>query len=139
MGFTSEEKLEIVFQGMKDNITITELCEKHGISRKTYYDWRDNIKESAKANWDNSKVGRNAKDEVSSISEAQQKINELKEQKESLEKDLEEAEKEAALSKLEKDYLKFKLTENDIDPEIKKKNKEILKKNDFPLKKKNGS
>ena len=78
MGFTSEEKLQIVFQGMKDNITIKELCEKHGISRKTYYDWRDDIKESAKANWDNSKVGRKAKDEVSSIPEAQQKINELK-------------------------------------------------------------
>lgn len=139
MGYTPEEKLEIVFQGMKEDMTITKLCKKHGISRKTYYDWRDDIKESAKANWDNSKVGRNAKDKVSSISEAQKKINKLKEQKESLEKDLEEAEKEAALSKLEKDYIKFKLTENDIDPEVKKKNKEILKKNDFPSEKKNGS
>lgn len=139
MSFSPEEKLEIVFQGMKDDITIKELCEKHDISRKTYYDWLKDIKDSAKESWDNQKVGRKGKDDIDSVSEAQQKIEELKEKKQSLEEKLEGAQKEAALSKLEKDYIKFKLTENDIDPEVKKKNKEILKKSDFPEEKKNGS
>jgi transposase-like protein len=58
MDFTPEEKVDIVFEGMNNDITITELCEKYDISRKTYYDWKNEIKSSAINKWENTKVGR---------------------------------------------------------------------------------
>lgn len=128
MAFSAEEKLKIVLEGMTKENSITELCKKYNISRQTYYDWKEQMIESALSNWNNKQVGRNARDDVSSLDEATEKIKELQQKQKKLEEKLKQATKESAIHKLQKDYLEFRLTQDDIDPEIKAKIKEILKK-----------
>jgi len=38
--FTPEQKMEIVLAGLKNEESIRELCKKHDITTKTYYDWK---------------------------------------------------------------------------------------------------
>lgn len=139
MSFSPKEKLEIVFEGMKSDISITDLCDKYDISRRTYYDWKKEIENGAMDSWNNKKIGRKSQDDVSSIKEAQEKIEELKKQKENLEKELSQTKKEKEKQRLQKDFMKFRLTEDSIDPELKEKNKELLKKSAFQQEQNDGS
>ena len=43
-----EEKLSIVLEGLKENVNISELCRRHGISQATFYKWRDKFLEGGK-------------------------------------------------------------------------------------------
>lgn len=45
---TEETKLSIVLEGIKNNIGISELCKKYGVSDAMYYKWRDKFMESGK-------------------------------------------------------------------------------------------
>jgi putative transposase len=38
--FTSDEKFQILQEGEYGNMTINEVCRRHGISTVTYYEWR---------------------------------------------------------------------------------------------------
>ena len=42
-------KLQIVLEGVRDDRSVTELCEEHGISEATYYEWRDQVLAGATA------------------------------------------------------------------------------------------
>lgn len=126
--YTAKEKIQIVFEGQGKS-TITEVCKKYNISRQTYYDWKEDIENSAAEFFDNVQPGRKRENEVKSMTEAKEKIKELEAKKKQLEEEALQAKKQAAIEELQKDYLKFCLTEDDIDPELKKKNRELLKKN----------
>ncbi len=41
--WTSKEKLKIVLQGLKGDISVAELCNQHQISQSQYYKWRDRL------------------------------------------------------------------------------------------------
>ena len=41
--WTPKDKLNIVLQGLKGNVTIAELCNRHQISQTQYYKWRDRL------------------------------------------------------------------------------------------------
>lgn len=41
--WTSKEKLNIVLQGLKGEISVAELCNRHQISQSQYYKWRDRL------------------------------------------------------------------------------------------------
>lgn len=41
--WTPKEKLSIVLEGLKANISIAELCSRHQISQTQYYKWRDRL------------------------------------------------------------------------------------------------
>ena len=44
-----QEKLQIVLEGLKGQISLAELCSRHQISQAQYYQWRDRlIKEGGK-------------------------------------------------------------------------------------------
>lgn len=45
--WTSGQKLQIVLEGLKGQLRIGELCNKHEISQGQYYKWRDQILSSA--------------------------------------------------------------------------------------------
>ncbi|HEX9657948.1 MAG TPA: transposase [Bacteroidota bacterium] len=45
---TVEEKFSIVFEGLKENTNIAELCRRHGISQTSFYKWRDKFLEGGK-------------------------------------------------------------------------------------------
>jgi len=45
---TAEEKLAIVLEGIKGEISVSELCRKYGLSQSVYYKWRDKFFEGGK-------------------------------------------------------------------------------------------
>ena len=45
---TTEEKLAIVLEGLKGEITVGDLCRKHGLSHAVYYKWRDKFLDGGK-------------------------------------------------------------------------------------------
>lgn len=45
---TTEEKLAIVLEGIKGEISVSELCRKYGLSQTIYYKWRDKFFEGGK-------------------------------------------------------------------------------------------
>ena len=45
--WTNTQKFQIVLEGMKGQLPIGELCNKHEISQSQYYKWRDQFMNSA--------------------------------------------------------------------------------------------
>lgn len=41
--WTPKEKLEIVLEGLKEKVSLGELCARHGINQTQYYRWRDKL------------------------------------------------------------------------------------------------
>ncbi len=41
--WTSKEKLTIVLQGLKGEVSVAGLCNEHQISQSQYYKWRDRL------------------------------------------------------------------------------------------------
>lgn len=46
--FNAEQKILIVMEGMRGEMTVAELCRKHGISEPTYYKWNKEFIEAGK-------------------------------------------------------------------------------------------
>ena len=46
--YSSEEKIRIVIDGLRGEITIAELCRKEGISQGLYYKWSKDFMEAGK-------------------------------------------------------------------------------------------
>ena len=46
--FTAEEKIRIVLEGMKRELTVTELCRREGIPTAAYYSWTRDFMEAGK-------------------------------------------------------------------------------------------
>lgn len=47
--FTAEEKIRIVVEGMKRDISVSELCRREGIPTAAYYSWTKDFMEGGKA------------------------------------------------------------------------------------------
>lgn len=41
--WTAQQKLQIVLQGLKGNVTVSEFCNRHQISQTQYYQWKDRL------------------------------------------------------------------------------------------------
>ncbi len=46
--FSSDEKLQIVMEGMRQDTTLTEVCRRYGVYHSDYYRWRDRVFSGAK-------------------------------------------------------------------------------------------
>lgn len=46
--FSSERKIEIVLEGLRNEIPVTELCRREGISPANYYKWSKSFLEAGK-------------------------------------------------------------------------------------------
>ena len=46
--YSSEEKIRIVIEGMRGEMTIAELCRKEGLSHGLYYKWSKDFMEAGK-------------------------------------------------------------------------------------------
>lgn len=44
--WTKEEKLQIVLSGLKDGVSVADLCRRHGISQTLYYQWKKKFLEA---------------------------------------------------------------------------------------------
>jgi transposase len=47
--FTSEEKIRVILEGMKREISTVDLCRREGISTALYYSWLKDFMEAGKA------------------------------------------------------------------------------------------
>lgn len=47
--FSAEEKIRIVLEGMKRDISVAELCRREGIPTAAYYSWTKDFLEGGKA------------------------------------------------------------------------------------------
>ena len=41
--WTPQQKLEIVLEGLKENCTLAELCNRYQITQTQYYQWKDRL------------------------------------------------------------------------------------------------
>ena len=46
--YSSEEKIRIIIEGMRGEISIAELCRKEGLSQGNYYKWTKDFMEAGK-------------------------------------------------------------------------------------------
>lgn len=47
--YSSEEKIRIIIEGMRGEISVAELCRREGISQGNYYKWSKDFMEAGKA------------------------------------------------------------------------------------------
>ena len=41
--WTNKQKLEVVLEGLKGNVVISELCNRHQIQQTQYYEWKNHF------------------------------------------------------------------------------------------------
>jgi transposase len=61
--FSSQEKLEIVIEGLSNESTISEMCRRRGISTTQFYTWRDQLKSRSQEIFNNKRGRKDQKDE----------------------------------------------------------------------------
>lgn len=69
-----EEKLSIVLEGIKGEITVSEICRKYSLSQSVYYKWRDKFFEGGKKALSNSSGSIIAKSDQGKIEELEKVI-----------------------------------------------------------------
>lgn len=110
-----EEKLAIVFEGLEKKRNVKPVCEKHGISRDTFYTWKKQLSSSACTFWDEQSAGRKGKYSFSTKSEAEaayvEQSNELEKTKETTEQLLKKLEGVT----LQRDFSEFRLSLREED------------------------
>ena len=47
--YSAEEKIRIVIEGLRGDLTVAELCRKEGIAQSMYYKWSKEFLEAGKA------------------------------------------------------------------------------------------
>ena len=65
--FTAEEKVRIVIEGMKREISIAELSRREGISTPLYYSWLKDFMEAGKARLKRDQMRDASKGEVAQL------------------------------------------------------------------------
>ena len=65
--FSSEEKIRIVVEGMRGEMSIAELCRKEGIAQNLYYRWSKDFMESGRKRLDGDTLREANTTEVQSL------------------------------------------------------------------------
>ena len=65
--FNEEQKIFIVIEGMRGEMTVAELCRKHGISEPTYYKWNKEFIEAGKKRLSGDEARDATSDEVKEL------------------------------------------------------------------------
>ncbi len=65
--FSSEEKIRIVIDGLRGEISIAELCRREGIAQNLYYRWSKDFLESGKKRLDGDTLREANTSEVQSL------------------------------------------------------------------------
>ena len=65
--FNSEQKILIIMEGMRGEMTVAELCRKHGISEATYYKWNKEFIEAGKKRLSGNETGEATSEEVKEL------------------------------------------------------------------------
>ncbi len=65
--YTSEQKILIVMEGMRAELSVAELCRKYGISQPTYYKWSKEFIEAGKKRLSGDEQREATSDEVKDL------------------------------------------------------------------------
>ena len=74
--YSSEEKIRIVIEGMRGEISIAELCRKEGIAQNLYYRWSKDFMESGKKRLDGDTMREANTSEVQSLKKENAQLKE---------------------------------------------------------------
>jgi transposase len=72
--FTAEEKIRIVLEGMKRELTVTELCRREGMPTAVYYSWVKDFMEAGKARFKRDVLRDASKGEVSQLRQENERL-----------------------------------------------------------------
>ena len=75
--YSSEEKIRIVIEGLRAEVSIAELCRKEGIAQNLYYRWSKDFMESGKKRLDGDTMREANTSEVQSIKKENAQLKEL--------------------------------------------------------------
>jgi len=65
--YSSEEKIRIVLEGLRGEISISELCRREGINPNVYYRWSKDFLEAGKKRLEGDTVREATSDEVNQL------------------------------------------------------------------------
>jgi transposase len=74
--YSSEEKIRIVIEGMRGEVSIAELCRKEGIAQNLYYRWSKDFMESGKKRLDGDTMRDANTSEVQSLKKENAQLKE---------------------------------------------------------------
>lgn len=75
--YSSEEKIRIVIDGMRGEITIAELCRKEGLSQGLYYKWSKDFMEAGKKRLSGDTMREANTSEVKELKDENRSLKEL--------------------------------------------------------------
>lgn len=74
--YSSEQKILIVMEGMRAELSIAELCRKYGISQPTYYKWSKEFVEAGKKRLSGDETREASSDEVNDLRKENTRLKE---------------------------------------------------------------
>lgn len=75
--FTPEEKIRIVLEGFRREVTVRELCRREGISPNIYYSWLKDFMEAGKSRLQRDTVRDATRHEVESLKRENARLKQL--------------------------------------------------------------
>ena len=75
--FRPEEKVRIVIEGIRGEITVTTLCRREGIATNVYYKWLKDFMEAGKGRLKGDTLREASRSEVQSLQRENERLKEL--------------------------------------------------------------
>jgi len=75
--YSSEEKIRIIIDGMRGEMTIAELCRKEGLSQGLYYKWSKDFMEAGKRRLNGDTMREANTSEVKELKDENRSLKEL--------------------------------------------------------------
>lgn len=75
--FSPEEKVRIVIEGIRGEITVTTLCRREGIATNVYYKWLKDFMEAGKGRLKGNTLREASRSEVQSLQRENERLKEL--------------------------------------------------------------
>ena len=74
--FSSEQKILIVMEALRGELSVSEICRKHGINQSQFYKWNKEFMEAGKKRLAGDTTREATSDEVSELRKENQRLKE---------------------------------------------------------------
>jgi transposase len=75
--YSAEEKIRIVVEGLRGDVTIAELCRREGIAESLYYSWSKEFMEAGKARLSGNTKRQASSNEVTDLRQENEQLKQL--------------------------------------------------------------
>jgi transposase len=75
--YSAEEKIRIVIEGLRGDVTIAELCRREGIVESLYYSWSKEFMEAGKARLSGNTKRQASSSEVTDLRQENEQLKQL--------------------------------------------------------------